>query len=211
MKAIIICSGDIKDSSLIQKSITTGDIVICADGGYRHAEKAGILPNYLIGDFDSIKVEALNSAVAKGTKVIKHPPEKDQTDTELAVLLAISLHADEILLLGATGSRLDHVLANIHLLVKGIQAGKKITIADSNNEITLISESGNFHSSPGEIFSLLPMTEVVTGITISGLKYPLKDGTMELGAPYGVSNEATSDKVTIEINSGLLLVIRAKD
>lgn len=211
MKAIIICSGEIKDISIIQKNITAGDIVICADGGYRHAEKAGILPNYLIGDFDSIKVEALNSAVAKGTKVIKHPPEKDQTDTELAVLLAISLHADEILLLGAIGSRFDHVLANIHLLVKGIQAGKKITITDSNNEITLISAKGHFYSIPGDIFSLLPMTEVVTGITTSGLKYPLKDGTMELGAPYGVSNEATGDEVIIEISSGLLLVIRAKD
>lgn len=211
MKALIISAGTIDDNSLIKNNISSNTIIICADGGLVHCLNDSIPPHYIIGDFDSADSTLLKDASLKNSKIIRHSTEKDKSDTELALDIAISLKVSEITFLGCTGTRIDHFLANLHLLAKAMQRGIKASIIDRNNTISLISESSEFSTKKGDIFSLLPLSEMVTGINTTGLKYPLEEGRMEVGKPYGISNEATGRKVSISIKAGLLIVIQAID
>ena len=113
--------------------------------------------------------------------------------------------------MGATGSRLDHTLANISLLKLGVDKGIKIYIADKQNEIYLIDKNITISGKPGEFFSVIPLTQRVEGISISGAKYDLEDAVMEIGNPYGTSNEFREENVKIKIKKGYLLVIISKD
>ncbi len=211
MKAIIVSAGTINDTELIKENISSDSVVICADGGLAYCLDCNLTPDYIIGDFDSAEKNLLANPLFEKSKIIRHSPEKDKSDTELALEIALSLKVPEIIFLGCTGTRIDHMLANMHLLVKTAQKGVKASIIDSNNIISLVNDYSDFETGKGDIFSLLPLSEMVTGIKTTGLKYPLDEGRMEIGRPYGISNEATQDKVSIKIDSGLLLVIRSKD
>lgn len=210
-KALIISAGALKDISSIKNYIGSDVILICADGGLKYCIEAETIPDYIIGDFDSADNHLLNKEILNKSQIIRHSPDKDKSDTELALDLAISLKVTEAVFLACTGSRIDHMLANIHLLLKAHKKGIKASIVDENNTITLITSHCDFESEIGEIISLLPMSEMVTGIKTEGLKYPLDDGIMEIGRPYGISNEAVGRKVSISIKSGILILIRAKD
>ncbi|SHJ04529.1 thiamine diphosphokinase [Lutispora thermophila] len=210
MKTVIICNGEITDYSYSTKVIQSADYVICADGGTRHTYAMGIDPDIIIGDFDSSSSEYLEYYKNKGIKVEKHPIEKDKTDSHICILKALDF-SDEIVILGATGNRLDHTLANISLLKIGIDRGVKMYIADKQNEIFLIDREITISGKPGEYFSVIPFTPRVEGICINGAKYELNDAVMEFGDPYGTSNEFKEKKVHISIKSGYLLVIKSRD
>jgi len=207
-RAVILSSGEIGVLNFYKKIIRRNDKIICADGGLRFAKKLGLKPDVLIGDFDSLKKSELSGLNKTKTKILSFPKEKDKTDTQLAVEYAISSGVGEIIMLGSLGGRIDHLLSNIHLLRLGVKKSITIKILDEFNEIRIIDKALNFRTRKGETLSLLPLTEKVKGIYTEGLKYPLKNGTMVLGNPYGVSNETISSKVKIKIRSGLLLLIR---
>jgi Thiamin pyrophosphokinase, catalytic domain. len=126
MKAVILSNGNVENIEFLRSYIESSDIFICADGGGNYAKSLGIKPDILIGDFDSVKEEILNYFQYLGTEIIRYPREKNYVDTQLAVDRAIELSADKIILLGATGNRLDHTLANINMLYyiykKGVTA-----------------------------------------------------------------------------------------
>lgn len=210
-RALIFSNGEIKDFNFYKKIIAEDDIIICADGGFKHVVCLGVKADYLIGDLDSLVKKEISKLKLEETELLKFPKEKDKTDTQLALEYALNLGVDEIILIGSIGSRLDHVIANIHLLVKCISKGVQISILNEHNEIKLVDDQIEFDAKKGETISLLPLTERVEGITTHGLRYPLDDGTMELGEPYGVSNESTGKKVKIEISSGMLLVMRVRE
>jgi len=210
MKTAIICNGNITDYEYGIEIIKKTDYVICADGGTRHAYKMGIIPDLIIGDFDSSDNEYTEYFVNKGVKVERHPIEKDKTDSHICVLKAMDF-SKEIVLLGATGSRMDHSLANISLLKLGVDKGIKIYIADKQNEVYLINDEISIKGHLGEFFSLFPLSERVEGISISGAKYTLENATIEMGETLGISNEFKDDIVKIKIKKGYLLVIKSQD
>ena len=207
-RVIIFSNGRIGDVNFYRKIIKKNDLIICADGGLKFAKKLGLKPDALIGDFDSLKEKEILEAERRGARILKFTPEKDKTDTQLALEYAISSGAKEIIMLGSLGGRIDHLLANLHLLKLGTEKGVEIRVVDENNEIRLIDSAITFKTKRGETLSLLPFSDKVTGIYTEGLKYSLENGTMVSGNPYGVSNVAVSSKVRIKIRSGLLLVIR---
>ena len=211
MTTIIVCSGSIMDYANVGKYFEKADLIICADGGASHLGKLGILPDILVGDFDSIGERDFDSLLDAGVEVIRFPAEKDATDTQLAVQLAMDRGCDAVILLGATGTRLDHTMANVFLLKMLLEAGIKGIIADEHNEIQMINKSISLIREKDVKISLVPVDGKVTGVTTEGLYYPLNDATLEFGTTRGISNEFAEDTASVVIKDGLLLVIKSRD
>lgn len=210
MKILILTNGEYGDYSFC-KDVIQYDKVICADNGMKHAKYLGVIPDYIVGDFDSSDSEDLQYFKEQGVIIHKVPQIKDETDTEIAIDKAISLSADQIHVFGGVGSRMDHTLGNIHLLYKALRNGVRACLMNPNNVITLIEDEIVLEGEIGELVSLIPFTEVVTGVNTSGLAYQLTDGVFEMGRPYGISNYMTEREARVEINTGKLLVIKSND
>lgn len=194
------------------------DTIIAVDSGLAYAEKLNVNLSYLVGDFDSVPKEVLDKyyqmAEIDGYPIIKKfNPEKDLTDTQIAIELAISLDAEELTILGATGTRIDHLLANIQLL--SITQKKNISafIIDEHNKIYLLDHSTTIMKENlfGPFISLLPYTEVVKEVTLRGFKYPLQNRDIHIGTSLGISNEVTAEQAEIIFQSGILIVTESKD
>ncbi len=211
MIAIILSNGVAVDHEYIKSMVSEADMLICADGGARHAYSMGLTPNLLIGDIDSVSKELLNYFEDKKVEIITYPCEKDETDTQLAVEYAVDKGAKEIVLVGCTGCRFDHTFANISLLIWLMKRGIRGKIIDSNNEINVIDRYIRLYGNKGDKISLLSITPKVTGIFTKGLKYVLEDGELCYDKPKGVSNEMTSSQAEIVIRDGMLLVIKSWD
>ena len=211
MKTVIVCSGTINDYKYLEKYFNGVELIICADGGALHLKHFGIRPDVLVGDFDSISQECLEEYRRENVEVIKFPEQKDMTDTEIAVDLAIERGSTHITFLGAMGTRLDHSLSNVFHLKKLYDAGLTGIVADERNEITLIDSSIKLQRDEGMKVTLLPLTNVVKGVCTKGLMYPLYNATMPLGSSWGVSNEFNSDVAEVTITEGLLLVVKSRD
>lgn len=141
------------------------------------------------------------------------PREKDKTDTQIAIELALMRGAEDIELMGATGSRLDHTLANLHLLLLPLQLKREACILDGNNKIYLkdtsfLIEKGKQY---GNYVSLLPFSEKVEGLTLKGFQYPLDGIILEAGDSLGISNEIVEEQAAVEFSKGILLVIESLD
>lgn len=203
MKALIFSGGHF--SSLPDDfDITEYSLVICADSGYLSAKKAGITPDVFVGDFDSV---AKNEV--KASKIVELYPIKDMTDTQEAVDIAIKGGAKEITILGALGGRIDHTLANIHLLKYAKEKGAMAEILDNNSYITTVDKTLEIKAKKGHCLSLIPLTDC-EGVSISGVFYPLENAEMPVGNPYGISNEFTDPVAKISVRSGDLLVMICK-
>ncbi len=211
MTGIIVCSGSITDYALIEKYFEKADLIICADGGANHLRKLGKLPDILVGDFDSISEGDLDLLLAANVEIVRFPSEKDATDTQLAVQLAMDRGCDEVILLGAAGTRLDHTLANVFLLRMLLEAGAAGILADEHNEIRMINKSMKLTKEKDVRISLVPVGGKVTGVTTEGMYYPLTDATLEFGTTWGVSNEFAEETASVSIKEGLLLVIKSRD
>lgn len=211
MKAVIVCNGTINDYEEIKKYIVPDDYIISVDGGARHLRNMGIAPSVLLGDFDSVNSEDLRFFSDKGIEVYRFPEEKDMTDSELAIERALEAGADEIVFIGALGSRADHSIANIFLLKKMLDAGVKACIIDEKNELRMFRESFEISRKKGYKLSLIPISDKVTGVSTRGLKYVLNNATMALGTSWGVSNEFSGDIAGVSIGEGILLVCISKD
>lgn len=211
MRAVLACNGTINDYGKIKNCIKSSDYIISVDGGATHLRKMGIVPDILIGDFDSANSEDLNFFIEQGVEVHRFPAEKDMTDSELAIEKALDEGADELLFIGAMGSRADHSFANILLLKKLLDLGIEASIVNENNRIYMFNSTFSMSRLEGYKLSLIPISEKVTGVTTKGLKYPLNNAAMDLGTSWGVSNEFCEDTVTVAIGEGILLVCLSKD
>lgn len=193
--------------------------VICVDGGLHVADAAGISIDYLVGDFDTADVSLVDRyrrEIAEGkqkTVLKEYNPVKDATDTQIAVSLAIEEGAEEIVLLGATGSRLDHSLANIHLLLKPLSCGVKAYILDKNNKIYLIDRELELKKNKlyGPYLSLLPFGGDVKAVTLKGFKYNVVKRDYLRGDSLGVSNELLEETGRITLEEGVLAVFETRD
>lgn len=202
-RAVIVAAGSIDDYSF-HRSLIKDDYIIAVDGGYDHLILMGVTPDVLIGDFDSIKI-------LPDIKSVKYPKEKDFADSAIAVDTAIDLGYKDLLMLGFIGTRFDHTLANVYLLKHINERGAKGLIKNEKNEICIIDKEIEINGEIGEKLSLIPLSDVVTGISTIGLYYPLSNADMHIGVSIGVSNVLTQKKAKISIKSGLLLCIKSID
>ena len=212
MKALIIAYGSMKSSQRLIAEAATSDVIICADGGLEHAERCGIIPDFMIGDFDSVSRETLDKFKAAGVKGISYPSEKDYTDTEICVEKALDLGADEICIAAGIGSRLDHSLGNVGLLHIMLLRHIKGKIISDGSEVYICNREGlTLKGEAGDIVSVIPYGGDVSGITLKGLKYPLEDAMIPLGRPIGVSNVMVQTECSISIGMGEIIVIHYRN
>lgn len=216
--AIIVSGGNISDDfalDFLKKKKTEETALIAADKGLEFLARVNIEPDVVVGDFDSLSAageEYLNGL--KNAKIIRLKPEKDDSDTQSAANYAIDHGALELFILGATGNRFDHLLANLGLLVHGKNRGAKIVIADPYNYAEIV-ESGTVlekENQFGEYVSFFPLDGDVYGLTLKGFKYPL-NGYHLRAADSGltVSNEISEKCASVEFEKGTLLMIMSRD
>lgn len=211
MKCVIIASGDLDYTEQMIRLIKNAHLIICADGGAEHLKQMGILPHVLIGDFDSIAPEDKAFLIENQVKILSFPPEKDKTDSALCIDYALDQKATDITLLGVTGTRMDHTLANIFLLKQMSQSNIPARIINAFNEIHLVTTSISLKGQPGDFLSLIPASEKVTGITLEGLVYPLKNASIEMGSSLGISNCFKDKTAKVTIENGILIVTKSRD
>ena len=211
MKAIIIASGQFDPTPEMEQEISEAELRIAADGGARHFRKMDILPHVIIGDLDSIPREDRDHFIQKKVAFVTHPKRKDNTDTDLSIFHALEQGATEITLMGVTGTRLDHTLANIFLLKPLAEQGIPARIRDRHNDIYLVLDELILGGIPGDHLSLVALSDTVTGITLEGLEYPLEDATLERGSSLGISNCFTAHRAKVRLKSGCLMVSKSRD
>ena len=200
-RCVIICASP----EFHLPALRADDYIIACDGGYAHAVESGIRPDLVVGDFDSY-----GGSIDPSLKVIRVPCEKDDTDTMLAIKLALEDGYRDFMLLGATGGRLDHMLANISSGVYIAEHGGSCVICDKYSIVHVIKNCRlELEGLAGQTLSVLSYTDESRGVTLRGMKYPLENGVITNAFPLGVSNVVKSDKCSVEVAQGVLLVIES--
>lgn len=213
-KTIIVTGGKIGNNFINDLFLENKyENIIASDKGLEELDKIAVIPNYIIGDFDSINKDILSKYIQnKEVKIIKLNPEKDYTDTHMALKLAIELKSTDITIIGAIGSRIDHTLSNIHILKETLDNNINCSILNENNKISLINGKTILDLDNNyKYISLLPLTTSVEGITLEGFKYPLLNATLGLGESIGISNEQVEDKAVIYLKKGIIILIQSID
>jgi len=187
------------------------DLVIAADGGARHAAALGFRLDRWVGDGDSIDPGDLAALAAAGVRVDRVAREKDASDTELAVLAALEAGADELTILGGLGGvRIDHALTNVALLEHPALAGRPARLYDERAaRISLLQGPGDTELAGhvDDLVTLVPFGGAAVGVTTRGLRYPLREDTLEPGSSRGLSNVRTAARAGVSLRSGRLLMI----
>lgn len=183
-----------------------GDLILCADGGYRFAKDAGIEPHVILGDCDSME-----AAHMPYEKLIRAPKEKDDTDTMLAIRYAIDQGASEALVLGGLGGRFDHTFANVQSLAFAHMHGVRASLIDGKNRVYLLeNESITLTREPNMSLSLFAFSEVCKGVCVKGVQYPLENARLSQSFPLGVSNAFVSEEASVCVKQGILLLILSR-
>lgn len=212
MDAILIGNGEIKDYKMLESYIKKSNtIVICCDGGLKHTYKLDMKPDYIIGDFDSAPSKLLRYYKKFDIPMKVFPEKKDKTDMELGLEFALDLKPKEIFIFGGIGSRFDHTLANANILKIALECGVKASLINEVHIINLINKKFSIVGNKGDLLSLIPLTQEVSGVTTFGLEYPLDNAVIKIGSSIGISNVFISNEVNIIIKEGLLLVIQTKE
>lgn len=216
MKRFLLVSGGKTEDDFAKEYVGREkfDVYMAADSGMEFYYRNHLKPDIIVGDFDSVTGEALSFfKEQEGILFRELNPMKDDTDTESALRLAIEMGANEIVILGATGSRLDHVLGNIELLGIGLQQKVAITIVDKYNRIRMLDTGIRIRKEEqfGKYVSLIPYTETVEGLTLTGMKYPLEDFTLRGFCSLGISNEIVDEEAEIRFCKGILIEIESRD
>ncbi|MBS0603717.1 MAG: thiamine diphosphokinase [Verrucomicrobia bacterium] len=195
----IICSAPIADLASIKEKIIKYPVLIAVDGGVNYCYEMGLQPDLILGDLDSADPHLLKAFSDVPTK--RFPRDKDETDLQLALEIAFHPAIEEIAVFGALGGRTDHTLGNLILLTR---YPGKVFLETETERVFVVQRQAEFATEPGQTISLIPLNGPVRGITTEGLKWALKDGSLDKHF-IGVSNEATGSKVSISVKDGDLL------
>ena len=216
MKTCLIITGGCLDLAFARSFCNqhTFDKIIAVDGGLKAVKSLGLVPDMIEGDFDTA-----DPSVMEEFKQIPyivwdiHKPEKNETDMELALLKAMAYGCTHITVLGATGGRFDHMLANVFLLYHCLQRGVEACIIDGQNKIYLIEDRHTFSRSKqwGTYISFLPLLGQLKGITLEGFKYPLKDYDLDAASSRCISNELSGEKGRITFREGVAICVESRD
>ncbi len=209
VRVIIIAAGQSADDKSWARWIRKGNLVIGADGGAAQALAWGITPQVVVGDMDSLTESHRARLEAQGCEFVQHPRAKDETDLELALGYAVEQGADEIVILGALGGRMDHTLANVLLLALPLLRDVTARIVRGGEEVLLLrgGQSIRLEGQKGNRVSLLPVEGDACGVATRGLAWPLNDDTLRFGFSRGVSNEMTGSEAWIDLREGSLVVV----
>lgn len=212
MKVLVVSGGNVPKSEVVKFYHEEASLIIGVDSGCKYLLKNNIIPHYIVGDFDSANKGDIIELENKGVIKYQYNSEKDFTDSEIAMNLAIDNNATEIILLGGTGSRFDHTFANIGLMLKAKERGVTLIIVDDNNKIYMVDKDTEFKRDKNyDYISFLAYRDEVNNLEIKGAKYSLKNYNLKVGESRTVSNEFLEQKINISFDSGIILVIFSKD
>ena len=222
MDALILADGDAPDRAELDRAWPGWDtgigLVVAADGGARHANRLGIGIDAWVGDGDSIGAAELAELESAGVPIERSSPNKDESDTELAVRAAVHRGAEGVVIVGGLGGeRIDHALANVGLLAMDELRGRSAVMLDASSRISLVRAPAA-DGSPvlrmlpgriGDVVSLLPLGDGVVGVTTDGLRFPLADEPLPAGPARGLSNVRTAMDASVSVRRGLLLIVES--
>ncbi|MDF2550645.1 MAG: hypothetical protein K0S07_1712 [Chlamydiales bacterium] len=200
MRAALIANGVISDYPLIKHQLFFFEKIVAVDGGLNHCQKMNITPDLLIGDLDSVEPQIL--AKYPHLTTCRHPVDKDQTDLELAVQMLIDQGFQHIVIFAALGNRSDHTLNNLYLLKRHPHI---LSIESEQESLRVITESLSLTGCEGLELSLLPIGEPALGVTTTGLKWELKDASLDYNR-VSISNRCIANTISIQVKSGNLLL-----
>lgn len=209
INAYIISGGDKTENlTFYEQNILKVDVKIASDSGIKIFKKLKIKPDFLIGDLDSASKEDIEWAKEKEVQILKYPVQKDEIDSELAIMKAQQLGCEKVYLSSVTGSRIDHTLAGIYLL--GKYSNLDPEIIEENYSIGIVKSHKEILTIKGNSWAILPLGENIEGLTLKGFKYNLYEQKLDKFDSMGVSNQSNRDKVTISVKKGIILYIHYK-
>lgn len=213
MRAVIFANGVFNNYDEAQSEIIPDDLLIAADGGTIHCLELGLIPDVVIGDMDSLPISRWETLKHQDAQFIVYPKDKNKTDLELALAYAIQKGAQDILLFGLMGGRLDQSLANLLLLSKEEWANANLVVFNGPDKAFLLHSGGNLkiEGDLGDVISLIPLTPIVTEVTTKGLRWPLESVDLQFGSTLSVSNEISQPLSQVQIGDGCLLVVHCGD
>lgn len=208
MRAAIFLNGSPDSGPLIQGVAGRADLVVAADGGARHALAAGIVPDLIVGDMDSLGEDLAREAEGRGASLERHPGRKDKMDGHLAVLAAERRGATEADFLCADGGKPGAVFAVPHILLAAEQGGMRCTVvADWGRMFVLEDGSRTVEGTARDSVSVFPLSGLATGVTLERMGYPLEDANLKPGDTLGFHNELIGRQAKVSVGSGALLVV----
>jgi thiamine pyrophosphokinase len=212
-RVVIFANGEIPNPKSARALLQEGDYLLAADGGANHLYQMGIRPDMVIGDLDSIDEDVLHELTAAEVEIVQYPENKDENDLELALSASIEIGATSILIVGALGGRLDQSLASLSLLSDPLLARYQIRLDDGEQAAffcrasTMKREQVEIQGRIGDTVSLIPWGGIVEGVTTKGLQWALYSESLYPEKTRGISNVLVDKTASVEIDSGLLLVV----
>ncbi|MBE7028798.1 MAG: thiamine diphosphokinase [Ruminococcaceae bacterium] len=204
MITYIFGASDILDYSYLKKLDFTGCFIICADGGVKHARRLNLVPDVIIGDFDSSKILEYKNKIV-------YPKEKDDTDLALAINYASENGFCKCVGIGCLGNRLDHTFANIFLIKYAADKNVDLELIDDKTRVFLVLDKKKIEKEDFKYVSIFSVSPKCEGVTLKGFKYTLNNYTLSCDYPLGISNVLLENTGEISIKSGALVVMGVKE
>ena len=206
MRAFVFGGGEILPE-YIEEKVQEGDLVVCADSGYKNACRMGVKVDVLVGDFDSLK------DIPDGNfELVRVPAEKNETDTQLAINIALERGADEVVIICSTSGRADHALSAMAILEYLYEKRIPATLVNGQNRIRFVRDGGAIIiRSAYKYFSVLTLDAVAKKVSIEGGKYPLVKKDIGRGFQFAVSNEIVKNAALITVKKGSVYIIESRD
>lgn len=208
---VVVLAGGDHDAEWTDRPLPEDALVLAADSGLHLADRLGWRVDRVVGDMDSTAPARLERAEAEGVPVERHPADKDRTDLAIAMDVAMRHQPRAITVVGGHGGRLDHLMANVGLLAADTYASTHVTAHMGPATITVIRYDAALNGRPGSLVSLLAVHGPAIGVTSHGLRFPLRDATLEPGSSQGVSNEFVGPRASVRVDGGVLLAIQPGD
>jgi thiamine pyrophosphokinase len=207
--AAIFLNGSPDSPDLLRRVAGRADLVVAADGGARYALEAGVVPDLVVGDMDSLGEDLAREVERRGASLERHPVRKDKMDGHLAVLAARERGATAADLLCALGGRLGALFAVTHILLAAERIGLHTSVvADRGRMFVVEASSRTVEGDLQDSVSIFPLSGPAAGVTLGGMEYPLENATLEPGDTLGFHNELIGEQATISVEEGALLVVQ---
>lgn len=207
-RAVVFANGDCSDYACQIAEIVNSDLIVCVDGGMRHCILAGLQPDLLIGDLDSLDTASSRLIADQNIECVQFPPIKDASDLELTLQTLCDRSIEEVVLLGISGGRTDHLLFNWQLAASRSWP-YRVRIIDDFVDALLVDNARPLSITPkvGQTFSVIPLVQNASGVQVAGAMYPLSDAHLALGSTLGLSNEVVESSLQVSVEDGILLVM----
>jgi thiamine pyrophosphokinase len=208
VRAAIFLNGSSDSVGLVRRVAGRAELVVAADGGARYALEAGVVPDLVVGDMDSLGEDLALEVERCGASLERHPARKDKMDGQLAVLAARERGATAADLLCAVGGRLGALIAIPHILLAAERIGLRSTVvADQGRMFVIEAGSRTVQGDPQDSISIFPLSGLATGVTLEGMEYPLENASLESGDTLGFHNELIGREATVSVGEGVVLVV----